>query len=228
MVPEFKTVGQAPFCLCNITIGGSLYSMKNIRMNKNVRALVIITILLLNLFSCGTNFQPHMDYSQFQLMYSYAPPLPAGDRKYYKIIKYLSAQWAVSLKENHYVYFHNGDYYVFHRYPVTDRRAGYPTIISEDEAERMMATNFPFEMDYSQFQPVYSYKFYSRKGDKKYHKIIKYLTSRYRVSPSENLYIYFYDGYYYIFRDFPVTDRKVLPPITISKDRAEEIMAAIP
>ena len=197
-------------------------------MNKNVRALVIITILFLNLFSCGTNSQPHMDYSQFQLMYSYAPPLPAGDRKYYKIIKYLSAQWAVSLKENHYVYFHNGDYYVFHRYPVTDRRAGYPTIISEDEAERMMATNFPFEMDYSQFQPVYSYKFYSRKGDKKYHKIIKYLTSRYRVSPSENLYIYFYDGYYYIFRDFPVTDKKVLPPITISKDRAEEIMAATP
>ena len=202
--------------------------MKNIRMNKNVRALIIITILLLNLFSCGTNSQPHMDYSQFQLMYSYAPPLPAGDRKYYKIIKYLSAQWAVSLKENHYVYFHNGDYYVFHRYPVTDRRAGYPTIISEDEAERMMATNFPFEMDYSQFQPVYSYKFYSRKGDKKYHKIIKYLTSRYRVSPSENLYIYFYDEYYYIFRDFPVTGKKVLPPITISKDRAEEIMAATP
>ena len=190
--------------------------------------MILSVILLLNLFSCGTNSQPHMDYSQFQLMYSYAPPLPAGDRKYYKIIKYLSAQWAVSLKENHYVYFHNGDYYVFHRYPVTDRRAGYPTIISEDEAERMMATNFPFEMDYSQFQPVYSYKFYSRKGDKKYHKIIKYLTSRYRVSPSENLYIYFYDGYYYIFRDFPVTDKKVLPPITISKDRAEEIMAAIP
>ena len=202
--------------------------MKNIRMNKNVRALIIITILLLNLFSCETKSQPHMDYSQFQLMYSYGQPLPAGDRKYYKILKYLSAQWALSLKVRHYVYFHNGDYYVFHRYPVTDRRAGYPTIISEDEAERMMATNFPFEMDYSQFQLVYSYKFYSRKGDKKYHKIIKYLESRGRTSWRRDNYIYFYDGYYYIFRNFPVTGKKVLPPITISKDRAEEIMAANP
>ena len=202
--------------------------MKNIRMNKKVRVLISSVILLLNLFSCETPCLPHMDYSRFQLVYAYGTRRPTGDRKYYKIIRYLSAQRALDLYEAHYVYFYNGDYYVFHRYPVTDRRAGYPTIISEDEAERMMATNFPFEMDYSQFQPVYSYKFYSRKGDKKYHKIIKYLTSRYRVSPSENLYIFFYDGYYYIFRDFPVTDRKVLPPITISKDRAEEIMAAIP
>lgn len=196
-------------------------------MNKNVRTLVIITILFLNLFSCGTNSQPHMDYSQFQLVYSYEYHR-TGDKKYYKILKYLSAQWALSLKVYHYVYFHNGDYYVFYRYPVTDRRAGYPTIISEDEAERMMATNFPFEMDYSQFQLVYSYKFYSRKGDKKYHKIIKYLESRGRTSWRMDNYIYFYDGYYYIFRDFPVTDKKVLPPITISKDRAEEIMAATP
>ena len=196
-------------------------------MNKNVRALVIITILLLNLFSCETNSQPHMDYSQFQLVYSYEYH-QTGDKKYYKILKYLSSQRMLSFYEHHYIYFYSGDYYVFRRYPVTDKRVGYPTIISEDEAERMMATNFPFEMDYSQFQPVYSHKFYFRKGDKKYHKIIKYLASRCRVSLSENLYIYFYDGYYYIFLRYPVTDKRKAPPITISKNRAEEIMAATP
>ena len=118
-----------------------LIQYENMRMNKNVRALVIITILLLNLFSCETNSQPHMDYSQFQLVYSYE---------------------------------------------------------------------------------------YHQTGDKKYHKIIKYLASRYRVSLSENLSIYFYDGYYYIFRWYPVTDKRKAPPITISKDRAEEIMATTP
>ena len=197
-------------------------------MNKNVRALVIITILLLNLFSCEIYSQPHRDYSQFQLVYAYGTRRPTGDKKYYRIINYLSAQRSLDLYNAHYVYFYNGDYYVFHRYPVTNRRAGYPAIISEDEAERMMATTFPLELDYSQLQLVYAYKSRSREGDEKYDKLIKYLDSRCRISCRRDNYIYFYDGYYYIFLKYPVTDERALPPITISKDRAEEIMAATP
>ena len=192
-----------------------------------MKTLIIITILFLSLFSCERNIHPNMDYSQFHLVYSYEYH-QTGDKKYYKILKYLSSQRMLSFYENHYIYFYNGDYYVFHRYPVTDKRTGAPNIISEDEAERMMATNFPFEMDYSQLQLVYSYKSHSREGDEKYDKIIKYLASRRRVSRRRDLYIYFYDRYYYIFRWYPVTDKKVLPPITISKERAEEIMAATP
>ena len=59
-------------------------------------------------------------------------------------------------------------------------------------------------------------------------KLIKYLDSRCRISCRRDNYIYFYDGYYYIFLKYPVTDERALPPITISKDRAEEIMAATP
>lgn len=59
------------------------------------------------------------DYSHFHHVYSYEE-LPSGDARYFKLIKWLSFQHRLSLKVPYYVYLKDGNYYVFHRYPVTD------------------------------------------------------------------------------------------------------------
>lgn len=79
-----------------------------------------------------------MNYSQFQLVYSYGYE-QTGNEKYYKIIRYLASQHRLSLKVRHYIYYYNGNYYIFHRYPVTDiARVGNPIIVSEVEAKKIM------------------------------------------------------------------------------------------
>lgn len=81
-----------------------------------------------------------MDYSQFQLVYSYNNP-PCGDEKYYKLIKHLGSQWKLSLYCRHYIYYYQGNYYVFAKRPLSDeKRTRKPShIISEEEADEIMA-----------------------------------------------------------------------------------------
>lgn len=74
-----------------------------------------------------------------RLLYAYEYH-PAGDPKYDKLIKQLSRQRKLSLKEPHYVYGDGGNYYIYHRYPVTEpKRTKGPIVIPKAEAERMMA-----------------------------------------------------------------------------------------
>lgn len=80
-----------------------------------------------------------MDYSQLRLLFSYEYK-PTGDKEYYKIIKHLSKQRKLSLKEPQYVYYYNGNYYIYHRHPVTDsKKAKGPIIIPKAEAKQLMA-----------------------------------------------------------------------------------------
>ena len=74
-----------------------------------------------------------------RLLYAYEYH-PAGDPKYDKLIKQLSRQRKLSLKETHYVYGDGRNLYIYHRYPVTEpERIKGPIVIPKAEAERMMA-----------------------------------------------------------------------------------------
>lgn len=79
------------------------------------------------------------NFSQFKLIYSYEYE-QTGDKDFYKLIKFLSSQRKLSLKMSHYIYYYNGNYYIFHKHPVTDtKRAGRPIIIPESEAKAILA-----------------------------------------------------------------------------------------
>ena len=85
--------------------------------------------------------QNNRDFSKCQLVYIYDHECK-GDKRYRKLIKRLSSQRRLSLKERHYVYHEDGYYYVFHRYPVTDvRRSASYAVILEAEADRIMNGN---------------------------------------------------------------------------------------
>lgn len=89
--------------------------------------------------SCQQDPRPVAEASSFRLLYSYEYQ-PTGDKKYYNIIKHLSKQRRLSLKESHYVYEHDGNYYIYHRYPMTDStRTKGPIVVSKSEAEGMLA-----------------------------------------------------------------------------------------
>lgn len=112
------------------------------RRETRFMVLVGLTSVFLSsccLAHCERTEQPIMDYSRFRLVFSYEYK-PKGDKEDYKIIKYLSKQRKLSLKEPHYIYYYDGNYYIYHRYPITDiKRAKGPIIIPEAEAKQLMS-----------------------------------------------------------------------------------------
>lgn len=102
------------------------------------KILFFLILSCLSFASGKAKFHSNMDYSQFQLVYSYEY-VRTGEDKYFKIIKYLSSQRKLSAKVPHYIYYYNGNYYIFHNYPVTNAKSsGRAIILSETEAEEIM------------------------------------------------------------------------------------------
>ncbi len=111
--------------------------MKTTPAFHRILAAAALCLAAVGLSSCCRQTKV-TDYSHFHHVYSYEE-LPSGDARYFKLIKWLSFQHRLSLKVPHYVYLKDGNYYVFHRYPVTDElRRGKPVIIPESEVERIM------------------------------------------------------------------------------------------
>ncbi len=110
-------------------------------MRKNTFFLFILFLFISSMtLACrNTNFDSSMDYSQFQLVYSYEVH-PVGDKKYFKLIKHLGSQWKLSYKIYHYIYYYNGNYYIFHKRPLKNgEKPGKPIVISEEDADKIMA-----------------------------------------------------------------------------------------
>lgn len=88
---------------------------------------------------CKVNSRASQDYSKFRLVYSYEPN-PIGDKKYKRLIKYLSSQHRLSLYCYHYIYYYNGNYYIFAKQPLTaGGRTRNPIVISAADADEIMA-----------------------------------------------------------------------------------------
>ena len=104
----------------------------------------VMRLLLLTVASLCTACVPSPQnrppaWEELRLLYAYAYH-PAGDPKYDKLIKQRSRQRKLSLKETHYVYGDGRNYYIYHRYPLTEaKRTKGPLIIPKAEAERLMA-----------------------------------------------------------------------------------------